>query len=226
MNLKSLLTLTLLLTSSSLWAVNHTGSVMETMSAGGYTYAKVMQNEKEFWIAGPTEKVEIGDIISFDEQMKMANFTSKSLNRTFASLMFVGRITQGSSNARSAEPAFSHPAAPKPKNSAPVVKMSKAVGGYTVAELFSRKDELSNKIIKVHGQVVKISKQIMKKDWVHLQDGTGSAGTNDIIFLTKASTVKVGDMVLASGKLIVDRNFGAGYRYEVIVENSSFEVDK
>ena len=226
MNLKSLLTLTLLLTSSSLWAVNHTGSVMETMSAGGYTYAKVMQNEKEFWIAGPTEKVEIGDIISFDEQMKMANFTSKSLNRTFASLMFVGRITQGSSNAMSAEPAFSHPKAPKPKNSAPVDKMSKAVGGYTVAELFSRKDELSNKIIKVHGQVVKISKQIMKKDWVHLQDGTGSAGTNDIIFLTKTSTVKVGDTVLASGKLIVDRDFGAGYKYEVIVENSSFEVDK
>jgi len=104
--------------------------------------------------------------------------------------------------------------------------MSKAVGGYTVAELFSRKDELSNKIIKVHGQVVKISKQIMKKDWVHLQDGTGSAGTNDIIFLTKTSTVKVGDTVLASGKLIVDRDFGAGYKYEVIVENSSFEVDK
>jgi len=44
--------------------------------------------------------------------------------------------------------------------------------------------------------------------------------------LPRTSTVKVGDTVLASGKLIVDRDFGAGYKYEVIVENSSFEVDK
>ena len=226
MNLKLPLTLAILFTSPLIWAVDHTAAVIETMSTGGYTYAKVMQNEKEFWIAGPTAKLEAGDIIRFDEQMEMANFTSKSLKRTFNSLMFVGRITQGSDNVANAKSAFSHPKTEEPKTTAPVAKVSKAVDGYTVAELFSRKDELNNRAVKVHGQVVKVSKQIMKKEWIHIQDGTGTADTNDIIFLAKTSTIKVGDIVLASGNLVTNRDFGMGYKYEVIVEGASFEVDK
>ncbi|HIJ23592.1 MAG: DNA-binding protein [Gammaproteobacteria bacterium] len=217
---------TLPLTSPLTWAVNQTGTVMETMVSGGYTYAKVLQNEKEFWIAGPTANVDTGDIISFDEQMSMPNFTSKSLNRTFDSLMFVGRITEGYREALNAQSAFSHPKVQEPKTMAPAAKISKAENGYTVAELFSRKDELNNRAVTVRGQVVKVSKRIMKKDWVHIQDGTGTAGTNNIIFTAGDSNIKVGDIVLASGNLVTNRDFGFGYKYEVIIEDASFEDSK
>ncbi|MES9855999.1 MAG: hypothetical protein ABW166_05280 [Sedimenticola sp.] len=222
MNLKLLLTLALLIVSPLTWAANHTGTIIETMSAGGYTYAKIMENQKEFWIAGPKAAVKAGDTVSFGEQISMPNFTSKSLNRTFKTLMFVGNISQGTS----AKPATHNSNIGQTKNAKAVAKVSKAEGGYTVAELFDRKAELAGKTVKVRGQVVKVSSNIMKKNWIHIQDGTGTADTNDIIFLAKTSTVNAGDTVLAQGTLIMDKDFGFGYKYAVIVEDASFEVGK
>lgn len=225
MNLKPLLTLALLIASPLTLAANHTGTILESMTSGGYTYAKIMENGKDFWIAGPSASVKVGDIVSFSEQMSMPNFTSKSLNRTFKSLMFVGGITQGNS-VSSTGSATPHTKTSPSKTVTPIAKLSKADDGYTVAELFNRKAELMGKAIKVRGQVVKVSNNIMNKNWIHIQDGTGELGTNDIIFLTKSTTTTVGDIVLAHGTLTTDKDFGYGYKYEVIVENASFETDE
>ena len=226
MNLKIVLPLTLLLVSPLTWAIEHTGTILETMNSGGYTYAKIKEKQKEFWIAGSNTVVKVGDIVSFSEQMNMPNFNSKTLNRTFKDLLFVGGITKGSKVAN---------VSPVTANSvhgkipAPVVKMDKIKkidGGYTVAELFSRKAELKGKTVKVRGTVVKVSNDIMKTNWIHIQDGTGSAETSDIIFTTKIGSANVGDVVLASGTLTIDKDFGYGYKYDVIVEDSSFVVEK
>ncbi len=225
MNLKSLLTLALLIASPLTLAANHTGTILEAMTSGGYTYAKITENDKNFWIAGPSASVKVGDVVSFSEQMNMPNFTSKSLNRTFKSLMFVGSITPGNS-VSSTGPATLHTKTSPSKTATPIAKFSKAEDGYTVAELFSRKAELMGKAIKVRGQVVKVSNNIMNKNWIHIQDGTGAPGTNDIIFLTKSTNTTVGDIVLAHGTLTTDKDFGYGYKYAVIVENASFEIDK
>ncbi len=226
MNSKLSVALVLLLSSPVTWAIDHTGTILETMNSGGYTYAKIKAKQKEFWIAGSSAVVKVGDTISFNEQMKMPNFTSKTLNRTFKDLMFVGGITQGNSaeNVSSVSATSVHG-----KISAPVAKVdkvTKAEGGHTVAELFSKKSELSGKKVKVRGTVVKVSNAIMKTNWIHIQDGTGAMGSDDIIFRAPTATANVGDVVIASGTLATDQDFGYGYKYAVIVEGASFEISK
>ena len=94
----------------------------------------------------------------------------------------------------------------------------------TVAEIYARQNDLLDTVVKVRGKVVKFSSQIMGKNWVHLQDGTGSAGTNDLT-VTTADSAKVGDIVLVSGKISQNRDFGGGYKYALIIEDGKVAVE-
>ena len=68
--------------------------------------------------------------------------------------------------------------------------------------------------------MVKFNSGIMGKNWIHLQDGSGKQGTNDITITTNQS-VKAGDTILATGNLAINKDFGGGYNYEVIVEEAT-----
>ncbi|TXI18878.1 MAG: hypothetical protein E6Q62_05505 [Nitrosomonas sp.] len=68
---------------------NNEGIVVSSIDAGGYTYMELENSGNKFWIAAPTTKVSKGDHIRFVENMVMTNFTSKTLNRTFSTLIFV-----------------------------------------------------------------------------------------------------------------------------------------
>jgi hypothetical protein len=105
------------------------------------------------------------------------------------------------------------------------VQVEKAEGenAYTVSELFDRKEELNNQSVKVRGKVVKVSTMIMGKNWVHIQDGTrSSAGNNDLVVTTMAEPEKDA-VVVVEGTLHADRDFGAGYRYDVIIEDAEIK---
>lgn len=103
------------------------------------------------------------------------------------------------------------------------LKIDKATGknGYTVGELFEKGEALNGKKIKVRGQVVKVSMNIMKKNWLHIQDGTGDTlkNTHDLVVTTSAVPQK-GSIVVVEGELHAKRDFGAGYSYPVIVEDA------
>jgi hypothetical protein len=99
------------------------------------------------------------------------------------------------------------------------VKVTPAAGGITIADLFSKKDKYSGKTVKIKGQVVKFNPEIMGKNWIHIQDGTESNGDFDLT-VTSSSVVKVGDMITVEGKVSLDKDFGAGYFYKVIVEDA------
>jgi len=205
----------LLLGSSSLAVAygqgGHFGTVLETMNSGGYTYIKVDEGGVVYWAAAPEAKVAVGDNVSFTEQMKMEHFSSSTLNRTFDQIMFVNELktsTMGSSSA------------PDAVESAESI--AKADGGYTVEEIYARKEELKGKTVKVRGKVVKVSQNIMGNNWVHLQDGTGAAGSNKIIFRSETEFADVGTVTTAEGTLDTDKDFGYGYRYQVLVERSTF----
>lgn len=109
------------------------------------------------------------------------------------------------------------------KGKAPSI--AKAKGGYTVEELFAKKDTLKGKKVAVRGKVAKISEGIMGRTWIHLQDGSGKQGTNDITVTTNQSA-SVGDVVLITGNLITDKDFGAGYKYAVMIEDATVKVEK
>jgi len=65
---------------------------------------------------------------------------------------------------------------------------------------------------------------IMGKNWLHVQDGTGGPGANDLT-VTCATTAKVGDIVLIRGTLVIDKDFGAGYKYDVMIEDAQITVE-
>jgi hypothetical protein len=207
------------------------GKVIETMNAAGYTYVHVDTGTEQFWAAAPETAVKVGDTVGVPEGMPMANFQSKALNRTFDVVYFVpALITEGGGlpGAPVSMPAghpptvngmADSPGAPKVTAPAEVTLKGIAKADQTVADIYAQKTELAGKPVKVRGKVVKFSSGIMGKNWVHLQDGSGQPGSNDLTVTTLA-TANIGDTVLVSGNLTVGKDFGYGYQYDVIIEDA------
>ena len=89
----------------------------------------------------------------------------------------------------------------------------------TVSDVFTKKATLAGKNIAIKGSVVKVSSCIMGTNWYHIKDGTGSAGTDDLV-ATSGDTARVGDQVVVRGVLATDVDFGSGYKYAVIMKDS------
>ncbi len=199
------------------------GKVVETMDSGGYTYVNIEKDGKKTWVAVPVMKVTLGQDISFKPGMAMRNFTSKTLNRTFETIIFSDGLA-GQDGKESISKLADHKLSTASTNKK--IKVEKATGpdAYTVAELYEKSAELDKKGVVVKGQVVKFSPEIMGKNWIHIQDGSGdpSKGTNDIL-ITSQDNVSVGDIVTAKGTLYKDKDFGSGYKYAVIVEQASIK---
>ena len=66
--------------------------VVSSIDAKPYTYIEVTQNKKTLWLAANAVPLKKGDVIRFDDGMVMTNFHSKTLNRTFPSVLFVSRV--------------------------------------------------------------------------------------------------------------------------------------
>ena len=92
----------------------------------------------------------------------------------------------------------------------------------TIGDLYKEKAALNGKLVKLQGKVVKVNNQIMQRNFLHLQDGSGSPddGSNDIT-VTSQDTANVGDQVVVTGTLVLDHDFGSGYKYPVLVEKAS-----
>ncbi len=102
------------------------------------------------------------------------------------------------------------------------VVVTKADGGYTIAELYQNKSDLNGTVVKVRGEVTKVSRGIMGRDWVHLRDDSRGEGSTDFVVTSPSANVAVADVVVASGVLKNDVDFGYGYFYSVIIEDTSF----
>ncbi len=197
------------------------GTVAETMDSGGYTYILLQTKSKMFWVAIAESKVNVGQEVVLAPGMEMIEFHSKSLNRTFDSIVFSeGLVSQGGEVPEKPQKKTFGSSGAKPSVQKDI-NVGKAEGGnaYTVAELFDKRKELDNQDIVLKGEVVKVTARIMNKNWLHIQDGTGSAqeGTNDIV-VTTMDLPSVGDTVTIKGVLFSDKDFGSGYKYNAIVE--------
>ncbi len=203
-----------------------TGKVVETMNAGPYTYVLVDDGAKRTWAAGPNTAVAVGDTVALPAGNPMQDFKSTSLGRTFEMIYFVPgiQVTAGS-GAKPATAGSQGAAATNPTIAAiDLSNIKKAEGGHTVAELFANKDTLVGKEVAVRGRVVKFNAGIMGKNWIHLRDGTGSTGTNDVTATTSA-TATVGSLVLVRGKLVTDKDFGFNYKYPVLIEDAAVTTE-
>ena len=194
----------------NLYATTHSAKVLETIKSGGYVYIKVDEVSKVYWIAMTDRAVKVGDTIAYTEQGWMQNFHSKTLNRTFENILFASDTSMAQAK--------------------PHVNLKKDVftsayqqaGTLTLAELFAHRDRYVGKKVRVRAKVTKVSSQIMKRNWVHLQDGTRFQNQDDLVFTTLEQVPKVGTVVIAEGVVLKDKDFGYGYFYSIIVEESTF----
>lgn len=95
----------------------------------------------------------------------------------------------------------------------------------TVAVLNQNKAALAGKTVSAKGKVVKVNNGIMNRNFIHVQDGTGDASSNNLI-VTSKQTANVGDKVTISGVVAVNRDFGSGYSYPLLIEDASITVNK
>lgn len=199
------------------------GKVVETMSSGGYTYALIEKGDKKIWVAVPQTKIAKGQTVTFLPGAEMANFQSKTLNRTFDKIIFSAGVAPGESSHGAAASAPSKGAiVASPEK----VKVEKASGpnAYTVEEIYKNIESLDKKTVSVRGKVVKVSTGIMNVTWIHLQDGSGDPkkGSHDLV-VTTGENAEVGTIITATGTIAKDKDFGSNYKYKVIMEKASLK---
>ena len=204
-------------------ATEHTAVVQEVLQATSYTYLKVKEADKDYWIAINKMQIEPGTTISFADTLEMNNFHSKDLDRTFDKIYFVSRIDAGGSAAPHPSMTMPHQGTPEPEKKE--VSVEPAKGGVTIGQLYADRNSYAGKTVLVRGVVTKVNRAIMDKNWVHLQDGTSDSGNFDLT-VTTTDDVKVGDVVTFEGKIELNKDFGAGYSYEVIMEDAKLQAQK
>lgn len=200
------------------------GRILERLDAAPYTYFRLDVGGQERWAAVPQNEHKIGETITLVNPMEMANFESKTLKRTFPSVLFANLAGEGAATPGAAA-AATHANASKGPDVGDV-KTPKATGAdaRTVAEVFAQRDALKEKTVAVRGKVVKFNAEILGRNWIHLRDGSGSSdkGDHDLTVTTK-DTVAIGDVVTIRGTLRLNKDFGSGYSYPVIVEDAKLQ---
>jgi hypothetical protein len=205
-----------------------TGKVLERIEASPYCYLRLQTARGEVWAAVPAAKIETGTEVTVVNPMLMSNFESKTLNRTFAEVFFGNLAPAGGAMAAQVATPSATPAtaAASPHNQAAPVevgKIEKATGpdALTVADVWAKKGSLKEKTVTIRGKVVKYNPGVMGKNWLHLQDGSGDPGkgTHDIT-VTSLDAAAKGDVVTVKGMVRLNKDFGAGYTYAVIVEDA------
>ena len=197
---------------TGLFATVHSAKVIEAINSGGYTYIKVQEGSEQYWIAMTQRGVKKGESIKYNEQGWMQQFHSKTLNRTFDKILFASDVTTSTTAVKTV-------AKPDVMSSQYQQK-----GTITIAELFAHREYYVGKQVRIRGVVTKTSVQIMKRNWIHLQDDSRFKGQDDLVFTTNDTAPIKGSIVTAEGTVVIDKDFGYGYFYPVIIENARFLV--
>ena len=211
------------------------GKVLEIKDAMGYKYLKVDENGKTIWVAIANAPVKIGDKVGYDKKTIMKNFKSKTLKREFKEVIFASEVYLPSKpkpiktmkdmlGLSKNDPHKGMGIGKSPKKDEKPAKPFVKKDTYTIEEIHMWRKSLSGKTLNIEGKVFKVSRGIMKLDWVHIGDGTGNEKklTDDLVFTSTKADIKAGDSVIAKGKVVVDKDFGYGYFYRVIIQDATF----
>jgi len=196
----------------------HKVVVEEVVQDNAYTYLRVVEQDSERWLAITKREVEEDEILYYSSSMRMNNFESKELDRTFETVYFVDNISDkpiAKMNMDRARPSSGDKGTVERKD----ISIGTVNGGVSIAEVFSARDAHSGQTVLIKGVVIKFNAQIMDRNWVHIQDGTSDKNNFDLTITTN-DMVKVGDVVTFKGKITLNKDFGAGYSYEVIMEEA------
>lgn len=194
-------------------AAEHKVNVAEVLNTDKYSYLRVKENAEEYWIAITKRPVKVGSTVYYRGGLMKKNFQSKEFNRVFETVYLVGDFREeGEDTAAQAGgggiPAETEALAP-PKN------VQRAPGAIKISDLVANVAKYDGKTVKITGKCVKVNPMIMGRNWLHIQDGSGK---NIDLTVTTTEMVQLGSIVTLEGVVAVNKDFGAGYKYDYIVE--------
>ena len=200
-------------------ATVHQVQALEILQAERYTYMRVVENKDTFWIAASKMDAAKGRKYFYRGGLMKTNFESIEFNRTFDKIYLVSQIIDASA----------HPGGNMQEASAGAtgavadVDIKKVAGIISLSKLLEKPDQHAGKTVVVGGKVVKVNNGIMGKNWIHIQDGTSLKGKKCDLAITTQENIPMGATVAFEGKIFINKDFGAGYRYDIIMEEAAIK---
>lgn len=210
-------------TTTSASSAVHEVTVKEILNTEKYSYLLVEENENEFWVAISKRDVKAGGIYQYKGGLLKKNFFSREFNRVFETVYLVSNIwekTDRPGSGSDMNPAHANIRSGQSLPDLEVGKITPTAGAISLAELFANKASYNGKSVKITGKCVKINPMIMGRNWLHLQDGSGQELD---LTVTTSQLVRLGDIVSVKGTIILDKDFGAGYRYDILMEEATVQ---
>ena len=195
----------------------HTVTVKEVLPTSKYVYLYVEEGESEFWIAAMKQEVNVGETYFYQGGLLKTNFESKEYNRVFDKMYLVSKIVPANHNNANASTTSDNTQTEEKKAATTPRKIDKE-GSVKIADIISNPEKYDGKTIQVSGECVKINPNIMGRNWVHLKDG--SLDDYDFVITTDAA-IPEGHVITMTGTVVLNKDFGAGYKYDVIIEDGA-----
>lgn len=206
----------------------HQVLVEELYPAGKQLYVRTRENGNTLWLAIPELEVAEGDLLFFTGSgvTRKINYRNEELNMTFDTLYIVDQVTRQKGvvgDMPEKQPvSMKMPPGHAGGKIAPVkqnVSVTIAPGTLAIAGLYENKQRYAGKKVKVSGVVVKVNRNIMGRNWVHLQDGTSYHNSFDLTVTTQQE-IEPGQTATFEGIIALNKDFTSGYFYEVIMESA------
>ena len=203
----------------------HTVVVSEILPTQKYVYLKVKGNGKPFWIATGKQDVKLGKTYFYRNPLLKTNFESKEYKRVFDTIYLVtnivaqnhgnntGNLKADFSEVNENSTTTSEEKVTIPTHTEEIVQHK---GSIKIAEIVANPDAYEGKTVQISGKCVKVNPNIMNRNWIHLQDGSNDEF--DLV-VTSNTFVPEGKIVTIKAQVSLNRDFGSGYRYDLILEN-------
>ena len=202
------------------------GTVVTTMDAGRYTYIEFDTGDEKVWAAVPLQEVKVGSTVHLRGEMPMRDFNSPTLGRRFDLIYFTASVAVTSGEAADSMGVTSKcPTGTQDPAGIDFSGIPRAEPGKTVGELFEQREQLAGQQVAVRGKVVKCLSGIMGKNWMRVRDGTAGPGGADELTVTSQEAVGVGSTLVVRGTVVVDKDYGHGYAYDLLLEDATITVE-
>ncbi len=202
----------------------HTVVIKEILPATKYDYLKVTEGDEQFWIAIRKQEVKVGETYFYKKALLKTNFESKEHNKVFEKIYLVTSLVQsshgnslGSFVTNSSKVEHNHAEDAKKTNSTSN-KIIKQEGSIKIADLVQDPKKYEGKTVQITGKCVKVNPNIMNRNWIHIKDGTKD--DFDLV-ITSDKFVPEGSVVTMKAVVTLNKDFGAGYKYDLILENGT-----
>lgn len=202
----------------------HKVIVNEVLPTTKYVYLNVNEGDKQFWIATGQKEIKVGETYYYKGGLLKTNFESKEYNRVFETVYLVANLVEerhGNNTGKVNIGDYSETKQKPPTKVAIETHTDKIIqdkGSIKISELVANPEKYNGKSVQVSGVCTKINAGIMDRNWIHLQDG--SKDDFDLV-ITSESYVPEGSSVTIKATVTLDKDFGAGYRYDLILENGT-----